>query len=215
MSPEARPTVVLLHGLIRTHRMLQGIQKQIEAAGYATWARTYPSTRMPITGLAARLTEQIRNEVGDGPLIGVTHSLGGILARHMTELNWAGLVMVAPPNGGSRAAAALKDRALYGAIYGKAGVQLADSNGWPVPTCPFAVIAGTRAVSMANPSSLALKLLRVFPAGVANDGTVAVDETRHAAMSEFATVDATHTWIMDHPRTQSLVLHYLAHGTLT
>jgi hypothetical protein len=55
---------------------------------------------------------------------------------------------------------------------------------------------------------------RLFPAGVMNDGTVAVDETKLAGMTAFASVDATHTWIMNSPRVRHLIVTFLCNGRL-
>jgi hypothetical protein len=72
------------------------------------------------------------------------------------------------------------------------------------------VIAGTRARALLNPTSWTAG--RRFPPGVPNDGTVAVAETRLDGMTDFAEVDATHTWIMNHERVHGLVTRYLRDG---
>ena len=59
------------------------------------------------------------------------------------------------------------------------------------------MIAGTRSLALTNSTSWTVG--RRFPPGVANDGTVAVEETKLAGMAAFAEVDATHTWIMNSP----------------
>ena len=121
-----KPVVVFLHGLARTRRSLAPLEKYVAAAGYQTWSRTYPSRRMSVVELAQRVTEWIRKDIGDRPIVGVTHSLGGILARHIgDELPWQGLVMLAPPNRGSRVAQSLRFHPLYRWFYGPAGQELA------------------------------------------------------------------------------------------
>lgn len=204
-------TVVLLHGLARRAGSLRGLGRALEAAGFETWARSYPSTRMSIAAAAAALTEQIVAELGDRPLVAVTHSLGGVLVRHMHDprLRWQRIAMLAPPNQGSRLAADLAARKLFGWFYGPAGRELADPGAWPAPPAPFAVIAGTRARSPGNPTSWISA--RSF-GDRASDGTVAVEETRLDGMAGFATVDATHTWIMRHPQAQARVLEFLRDG---
>ncbi|HKA89967.1 MAG TPA: alpha/beta fold hydrolase [Haliangiales bacterium] len=207
------PTVVLLHGLARTDRSMGRLRRSLERAGHPTWSRSYPSRRMPVAALAATIAEWIRADLGDRPVIGVTHSLGGIVARHMRELlPWRGVVMVAPPNAGSRVAARLRHRPLYRWFYGPAGQELGEPDAWPSPPSPFAVIAGTRGLAATNPTSWVTSALQLFPPGVANDGTIAVTETRLPGMVDFATVDATHTWIMNDARTIELVLAFLARG---
>ena len=205
------PTVVLLHGLARGAGSLRGLGRALEAAGFTTWARSYPSTRMSIADAAAAMTEQIVADLGDRPLAAVTHSLGGVLIRHMHDprLRWQRIAMLAPPNQGSALAQDLARRALFGWFYGPAGRELADPGAWPAPPAPFAVIAGTRARSAGNPTSwISRRALGDRP----SDGTVAVDETRLAGMAGFATVDATHTWIMRHPEARARVLEFLRDG---
>jgi pimeloyl-ACP methyl ester carboxylesterase len=208
-----RPTVVLLHGLARTDRSMARLRRRLEAAGHPTWARSYPSRRMPVPELAQLLGAWIRADLGDRPVVGVTHSLGGVVVRHMAELlPWRGVVMLAPPNAGSRVAARLRDHPWFRWFYGPAGQELGAAARWPAPPAPFAVIAGTRSLAASNPTSWMTRALGLFPADQASDGTIAVSETRLPGMADFATVDATHTWIMDDPRTVALVLAFLASG---
>ncbi len=210
-----KPTVVLLHGMARSRRSMGRLQRYIEQAGYPTWARSYPSRRLPLEGLAETVSGWIEDDLGRSDVVGVTHSMGGILARHMSELlPWRGLVMIAPPNRGSRVAAMMRKRSLFRWFYGQAGQQLSDPRSWPPPPAPYAVIAGTRGLALGNPTSWMTRGLRVFPPDVASDGTVAVDETRLDGMADFATVDASHTWILNHPHTLELVLQFLDTGRL-
>ena len=207
------PTVIFLHGLARSSRSLLKLRRLVEKAGFDTWAKSYPSRRLSIAQLADKLVEEIRTATSDGPLIGVTHSLGGILVRHMhARLNWRGLVMLAPPNNGSNVAVKLRNNMLFKAVYGPAGFEVALENEWPCPPQPFGVIAGTKSVSLSNPTSWLTGSLRMFPEGEENDGTLSVSETRHPNMHCFATVDASHTWIMNHPETHKLVLRFLREG---
>lgn len=205
-----RPTIVLLHGLARTHRSLAGLGRFLRANGYATWSQTYPSRRLSVPELADTLAARIQTELPDRPLVAVTHSLGGILVRHMaTRLPWEGVVMLAPPNSGSRLAASLEANPLFRWYFGPAARDVARAENWPAPPTPCAVIAGTRGPSVGNPPSWLSVSLGLMPRDEPHDGTVTVAETRHEAMSAFATVPASHTWIMNHPETRRLVLQYL------
>jgi hypothetical protein len=205
-----RPVVVFLHGLARTHRSLDGLRRHVEEAGWETWARTYPSRRLGLPELAELLAGWIRADLGDRPVVGVTHSLGGILARHLRDaLPWRGLVMLAPPNQGSRVAAALGDHPLYRWWFGPAGRALADPRRWPAPPSPFAVIAGTLGVSRGNLPSWLIHAKRLLPRHEPSDGTVTVEETRLPGMTAYAEVPASHTFVMDHPETRKRVLEFL------
>jgi triacylglycerol lipase len=208
-----KPLVVLLHGLARGHGSMARLADHLAAHGFDTWCHSYPSRRAPIAEIARALADAIAREAPDRPLAAVTHSMGGVVARHLHDprLAWQRIVMLAPPNQGSRLARELATRAMFRWFYGPAGRELADSSRWPAPPAPFAVIAGTRARALTNPTSWTIG--RRFPPGVANDGTVAVDETRLDGMTAFAEVDATHTWIMNDARVHRLVLRYLRDGS--
>ena len=206
------PLVVLLHGLARRDGSLARLRRQLEAAGHATWSRSYPSRRLSIAEAARVVADWIAEAAGGRPLHAVTHSLGGILVRHMHDprLRWQRIVMLAPPNQGSAVAAALAAQPLFRWFYGPAGRELARGDGWPAPPAPFAVIAGNRRLALGNPTSWTVG--RRFASDEPSDGTVAVAETRLPGMAAFAEVDATHTWIMGHPETSRRVLAFLAHG---
>ena len=208
-----KPLVVLLHGLARGHGSMARLGRALRAQGFETWSRTYPSRKHTLSYLAGALTDELIAAAGDRPLCAVTHSMGGIVVRHLGDprLRWSRIVMIAPPNQGSLLAAGLVRNPLFRWFYGPAGAELADASTWPDPPAPFGVIAGTRSLALTNVTSWTMG--RRFPPGVRNDGTVAVDETRLAGMTAFAEVDATHTWIMNSPTVRDLVLAYLRDGT--
>lgn len=208
-----KPLVVLLHGLARGRGSMALLGRRLRAEGFDTVARTYPSRRHSIGELAADLTEWILERAQGRPVHAVTHSMGGIVARHLHDprLSWGRIVMLAPPNRGSRLAAGLVGNPLFRWYYGPAGVELADGSPWPAPPAPFGVIAGTRSLAATNVASWTVG--RRFGPDVANDGTVAVEETKLEGMSAFAEVDATHTWIMNDERVLPLVVRYLREGT--
>jgi pimeloyl-ACP methyl ester carboxylesterase len=209
------PAVVLLHGIGRTHRSMSGLRQYLEELGYTTWSRTYPSRRKSIGELGAEVADWIRHDLGDRPIVGVTHSMGGILVRYMRDrLPWRGVMMLAPPNQGSVVAAQLAANPLYRWMYGPAGRELGDGAHWPPPPQPFAVVAGTRGPTWGNLPSWLIRSMRLIPVGEANDGTVRVAETRLDGMVGFAEVEASHTFLMNHPATRELVRRFLTTGAL-
>lgn len=208
-----KPLVVLLHGLARGHGSMAKLDSHLRANEFETWSHTYPSRKHSISYLAGEIIEQLVDRAGDRPISAVTHSMGGVIVRHLHDprLHWQRIVMLAPPNQGSQLAAGLVGNPLFRWFYGPAGAELADATAWPAPPAPFAVIAGTRSLALTNPTSWTIG--RRFPAGVRNDGTVAVDEAKLPGMTAFAEVDATHTWIMNAPDVRRLVIDYLRAGT--
>lgn len=207
-----KPLVILLHGLARGHGSMSRLGTRLRAQGFDTVARTYPSRQHSISYLAEQVAAWIVEHAGDRPVSAVTHSMGGVIVRHVHDprIRWERIVMLAPPNQGSRLAAGMIRNPLFRWYYGPAGSELADGSRWPAPPAPFAVIAGTRSLAFSNPTSWTIG--RRFPPGTPNDGTVAVAETRLDGMADFAEVDATHTWIMNDPRVVEMSVNYLRQG---
>ncbi|NUN13533.1 MAG: alpha/beta fold hydrolase [Myxococcales bacterium] len=209
----AKPTVVLLHGLARSKRSLAQLRHTLENAGYTTWSVTYPSRKASVVESAQWVKEQICRELPDQKLFAVTHSLGGILVRLLSaDLPWVGAVLIAPPNQGSVVASTFQSRALFRWVYGPAGQDVCSPTDWPLPPAPFGVIAGTRSRAWGNPTSWVTHTMSVLPRSEKSDGTLLVNETKLSGMRDFVLVDASHTWIMNHPETQQHVLAFLRSG---
>lgn len=213
--PDA-PPVLLLHGLARTQISMAGMGRFLRDGGRRTWSCTYPSRKHGVVELADRVAGWVEAEFGDVPVDAVTHSLGGVLVRHMAgRLPLRRVVMLAPPNAGSDLARSLESFGPFSWLYGPAGRDVARAQGWPQALrCEVAVIAGTRAPSLGNPISWLSRGIGVFPPDRPSDGTVAVDETHLPGMTDFATVHASHTWIMNHPEVRAMVLRFLEDGQL-
>lgn len=207
-----KPLVVLLHGLARGRGSMERMSTYLRAHDFETWSHTYPSRKHSLSYLATAMTEMLVERAGGRPLFAVTHSMGGVVVRHLHDprLHWQRIVMLAPPNQGSRIAAGLAANPVFRWFYGPAGAELADASKWPAPPAPFGVIAGTRNRAFTNVTSWTIG--RRFATGVANDGTVAVEETKLTGMAAFAEVDATHTWIMNAAEAQRLVRVFLQDG---
>lgn len=207
------PLVVLLHGLGRSRGSMAKLGAHLAACGFETWSYTYPSRRASIAEIATAVGDAIVHAAAGRPISAVTHSMGGIIARHLHDprIAWQRIVMLAPPNQGSQLAGAAASHPMLRWFLGRAGHELVDGTRWPAPPAPFAVIAGTRGLALTNPTSWSVA--RRFAPGIVHDGTVAVDETRLPGMAAFAEVDATHTWIMNDARVHGLVVRYLRDGS--
>jgi pimeloyl-ACP methyl ester carboxylesterase len=215
------PTVVLLHGLLRTARSMAGLGRSLAARGYPVWARSYPSQRDTIEDNARAIVEQLSGELPGEPLVLVTHSLGGILARFIAGplgeqagLDVQRILMLAPPNRGSRLARRFGHLGLFKRTHGPAGQELgAEDPAWPLPRAPVAVIAGTRPVGM-NPIGWMSSVSGLIQEHEPSDGTVLVEETRLPGMVDFATVAASHTFIMNNPEVREMIYRFVGEGRL-
>jgi hypothetical protein len=209
-----KPTVVVLHGMGQDERSNGKLRRALAAAGFPVWCTSYSTRDRGLAELAAEVGDRIEHDLGTmRPLCAVAHSMGAILVRHLaSRFRWQRVVMLAPPNNGCRIAARLKALPPARWALGPAAIDLAESARWPDPPEPFAVIAGHRPLSLGNPTSWLAQALRIFGSGVPHDGTIAVDETLHPHMSDFALIDASHTGLLDHPFTARLAIEFLEQG---
>jgi pimeloyl-ACP methyl ester carboxylesterase len=207
--------VILLHGLGRTDWSMQLLADRISAAGFETHNIGYPSLDLELEQIVDYLDAEIDACCADAERLHfVTHSLGGILvrayaAKHAPQ-NLRRVVMLAPPNHGSEYVDAMQEWALFRLAAGPTGVRLgtgADSlpNRLPVPEFEFGVIAG---INNPNPVSE-----HVIPG--ASDGTVSVESTQLDGMSDFITVDESHTFIMRSPLVAEQTIAFLRNGRFT
>ncbi len=212
--------VVLVHGLARTSRSMSRLAQALERAGYAVFNWDYPSREFGVLPLIAALDGYVREAAALSRRVDfVTHSMGGLLARGVLSqgtLPRAGrLVMLAPPNHGARVASTASAYAWARGFYGQALDELRPDRATTLaerigrPNCEFGVIAGTRGFHPLHPTSYLTSLHRSTGS---HDGTVGLDETQLAGMTDFVTVTANHTFIMDHDDTIQQTLHFLEHG---
>ena len=207
-------TVILLHGLCRTSRSMDKMERALTDAGYTVKNVSYPSRTAPIHKLA---DDAIGNAVADCRQNGVTkidfvtHSLGGILvrsylARHPLP-SLGRVVMLAPPNQGSKVVDKIGGWRLFKWINGPAGDELGTGTN-SVPnqlgpaTYPVGVIAGDRSINWIN--SL------MIPGS--DDGKVSVERAKLAGMSDFVVIHATHPFIMRNREAIRQTIQFLRTG---
>lgn len=191
--------VVLLHGLARTASSMEPMAGALGTRGYATINVDYPSREKPIEELAAAAVQEGLDgcrALGAQRIHFVTHSLGGILVRvflkerQIPELGR--VVMLAPPNQGSRVVDEFSQVPGFDLLNGPAGSQLGtDEQSVPrrlgPATFEVGIIAGDRTI---NPI-----LSTAF--SEPNDGKVAVEDTKLEGMKDFLLVHHSHPFIME------------------
>jgi hypothetical protein len=112
--PPAGDVVVLIHGLAAHRLVLWPLERHLNRTGFQTINWGYQSLWGSIDRHASRLLvllDQLQRNPGVEHIRLVTHSMGGIVARRvLTEASRAkirNLVMLGPPNCGSRVATVL------------------------------------------------------------------------------------------------------------
>lgn len=210
----ANACVVLLHGLARTAASMNKMADALQGQGYRVVNIDYPSREKPVEELATGAVQEGVDrcrETGPVHIHFVTHSLGGILVRvYLRDRKIEGLgrvVMLAPPNQGSRVVDEFSEIPGFDLLNGPAGSQLgtgADSVPQRLGPANFevGVIAGDRSL---NPI-----LSTAFDE--ANDGKVAVEDTRLEGMKDFLVVHHSHTFIMQSDEVIGQVIAFLENG---
>jgi hypothetical protein len=221
LPPIEGKVVIVLHGIIRTRASMAGLCDFLELyGGYTTLNVSYASTRSDLNAHAAALAKIVANlDRGVTEINFVAHSLGNLVIRRYlancyaqrdgltTDPRLRRIVMLAPPNNGSRLAEHFKRNAVMELVWGQSARQLAE--GWDqlrddlaVPGCQFGILAGGYGTAEGrNP----------WVQGD-DDLVVSVDETKLAGARDFAVLPVPHGWIMDDPTARKYTLMFLEHG---
>ena len=203
--------VFLVHGFMRTGASMVPMALGLRRNGFTTHVvtqlnllRDIPSLADALYGRVERTRDTIQQETGTRPDAHfVTHSMGGIVVRSLLARHEVSgpnrVVMLAPPNQGSRIAARWRDDILklpwkgfdpLGKLLPGARGQCATAGD---PDAVFGVIAGRNR-------------------GNRGDGKVFVEEARWEHASEFIVVPYGHTMIMARPRVIEQTTSFLRSG---
>ncbi len=126
-----RIPVVVLHGALRSTVGLQPTARFLRARGLDARPFGYPTRRGGLIEHGRALDSFIRDWIGDRPpVIGfLTHSMGALVVRAYFEITGAlgpaqRVVMLSPPNQGSRLARINARRRVFHWLYGDAATEL-------------------------------------------------------------------------------------------
>ena len=206
--------VILLHGLARSYRSMDKVEKNLSDLGYRVINVDYPSTEHPIEYLAENVLGEIikRYPIDSGARIHfVTHSMGGIIVRyylkHHNLDNLGRVVMLSPPNQGSELVDHLRNTYLYKKKNGPSGQQLGtDKKSVPRSLGPVDFELGVIAGSLSfNPASS-----MVLPGP--DDGIVSVESAKVKGMTDFIVMPNSHSFIMKSKSVIKQIIHFLENG---
>lgn len=186
--------VICLHGMWMPGSEMAYVKMQLENEhDFNCRLFSYPSVKSTLDE-NARLLAAFVDEQVSGSVHLVGHSLGGVLALRMLALNpdapVARVVCLGSPLCGSRAANTLNAHEWGNAILGKtiaAGVVVESASEWASQVSGFTeigIIAGTVPLGLG-------RLIANFDG--ANDGTVAVAETRLPGARDHISLPVNHT----------------------
>ncbi|MDA7929143.1 alpha/beta hydrolase [Mariniblastus sp.] len=212
--------VILLHGLMRTNASMAPLGEHLRKnGGFEIVNFQYASTRKRVEDHAKALSQVIDNlgsEVTEINFVG--HSLGNIVVRRYlgdqattdqpVDQRIKRMVMLGPPNQGSRMARLLKSSLSFKVIAGASGAEL--SNSWrqleptlATPEFEFAIIAGGQTDKS--------KLNNVLLTGK-DDFTVSVEETKLIGANDFQVRPLIHTTMMKDKRVFQDTLRFFENG---
>lgn len=192
--------VVLLHGLGRTSFSMQKIGRELANKGYKVLNIDYPSRQDNIENLVDKyLKKELTEKCTDKSkkINFVTHSMGGIMVRYLllnnNIENIGRIVMLAPPNQGSKFADSLINNKIVTRIIGPVLGELTTDK-----------------------DSFVNKLGSInYETGIIAgqyDGKVSVEETKLNKMTDFVIVSKVHTWIMNSGEVIDLLINFLDKG---
>jgi triacylglycerol lipase len=207
--------VIVLHGLARTSSSMDAMTEALTEAGFVAINIDYPSREYPIEELAPMA-------IGEGLVLCeaagatekihfVAHSLGGILVRkYLTDEDIESLgrvVMLGPPNQGSKAVDELGSVPGVDWVNGPAGRQLGKGpESVPLALGPvdfeLGVIAGNRTIDPITSAVL----------DDPDDGKVSVEDTKVEGMDDFIVVEHSHAFMMRLQLPIELTIRFLRTG---
>lgn len=196
-----RELVVVLHGMGRTARSMRPIEQALEAAGFDVLNIGYSSycCSIPELGASVRRELDAKRVPAHERVHFVGHSLGNIIARWIVSqpappMGVSRLVMLAPPNQGSRMA----DR-------------FAPMVGWLLEPIDELRTDSTATVQQLAP----LTGVEIGVIAGRDDGTVQLDETHVAGETAHVVVKGNHTFIMREAEVHRLTVEFLRTGRFT
>lgn len=179
--------VVLLHGLWMPAVSMALVARRLESAGFRPELFGYPTVQGGPEDTISRLAACLRK----GRAHIVAHSLGGLVAlatlQHDPTIGVGRVVCLGSPLRGSSAASGVAAHAWGEFALGSSAALLRDGCAPCAAGVEVGVVAGRMPVGLGR-----------FFAGFRgdNDGTVAVEETRLAGLSDHVTVRASHLGLL-------------------
>lgn len=217
LRPSVGHLVLLVHGLGRSGGSFEKLEDELCAAGYATAAVSYPSTRAPIAEHVERLEMLLDGLEGVERVSFVTHSLGGLVTRGVLAREGAWkkriraekVVMLAPPNRGAVMARFVRRVYPLRLLLGPSLEDIArlEEANLPAPSIPFGIIAAGRGTGAKGTAGGWNPLI---PGD--DDGLVGVDEARLDGAADFLYVRGLHTFLMNDHEVMRAVLRFLETG---
>ncbi len=209
--------LILIHGLYQNSWVMHMLGERLNQLGYQVHYFDYPTLRADINDNVELFHQYLQSFARSYAII--AHSLGGLITYHVAHQYQPTLlqkvIAITPPFQGSDIAQYLVDHhADY--LLGKAKTALLkrdDKLKWELSTIPLGVIAGTQNM---GPSRLLLEqIVKSHSNNEPSDGTVYLKETQIEGMTDFITINRSHTMILFDNRIPLLCDHFLRYNSFS
>lgn len=199
--------IVLLHGLFMHGLIMAPLEKRLVKLGWQVENLSYPSTKTD----KRHLFQKLDDIIASGPALLVGHSLGGLVIKeylltHQVPTSKVPMVItLGTPHQGTRIVDELKKVNLHTLLGTSLDFGLLPGEfeqKWPLPQ---------KLISVAGNLNIGARPLleRVMRDDVTeSDGTVSVEETQIAGMSEHIVVKQTHSSMVFAKQTAELIDGY-------
>lgn len=207
--------VVLVHGLGRSDWAMWRFAQRLEFVGYRVCRLNYASLGVSVAELLNETTLQIDACITNAPKVHfVGHSLGGLVIRAYLQTNKHALenmslgqvVLIGTPNKGSELADHFSDSWLMNLAGGISQALVTGTkslgNNLDAINANVGVIAGTKPFTLTN---------KRFNSP--NDGLVSVASTKLKGMSDFITMEVSHSQMRYSADVAEQTIHFLLNGS--
>lgn len=206
MIKNDQESVVLVHGLWMKGFEMILLQRRLRRAGYRVYRFSYRSVAHDLMENAWRLNRFLQKVEGETVHF-VAHSLGGLVVRRLfhdfPEQRPGRIVTLGSPHTGSYVADRLSRMGWFRRLLGYSFPSLiGELFPWHGER-PLGSIAGDLSIGIGQ-------VVRSLPCP--NDGTVSVEETRLAGMSDHVVVHASHMALLLSHSAAEQTLHFLRYG---
>lgn len=207
--------VILLHGLGRSPRSMQKIEKALTLQGYRVlnigYSRNAKNVEQIITQLLEKITPWIDVSL---PVNFVGHSFGGIIIRGILaknfDWNFGRCVMLGSPNKGSGIASYMVSHNILKYFTPEVTKELTLESelirNLPEPSIETGIIAGSKNYSPIVPVSWFYK---TATGDVPGDGVVELSNTPCSTMSDFIVLPLHHSFMMWDSQLIEQIIHFL------
>ncbi|MDA7535780.1 alpha/beta hydrolase [Akkermansiaceae bacterium] len=206
--PAVGDRVILLHGLWRSVWAMEHLAELIHEQGFETLSVPYASFRKPMDEIVDDVARVVQSYDDGKPVHYVTHSMGGIVVRHLghrfPELVKDRAILLAPPNQGSEIVDWLEDFPLSHWAFGPGGMSLSTKAvSQEVPG-----FSGEVEVAVVMGKSNSMPFFQSL-LGEENDGIVSVKGGEVDGMNSLRVLEGDHTFIMAESAVGQEVISFL------